>query len=70
MKQTNKLLKQLATYSSVAAAVVGVNDYAKAELVGYDVNPDSILINPIDTASFYTFNINNLNIIVVVNFSF
>ncbi|NQY08561.1 MAG: T9SS type A sorting domain-containing protein [Flavobacteriales bacterium] len=59
MKNTNELLKKIATYSSVIGAVVGVNQYANAELVGYNLDPDSTRFNPADTAGYFVININN-----------
>jgi len=59
MNKTNKLIQQLATYSSVASVVIAINTNTQAELVGYDVDPDSTRFNPQDTAGFYFININN-----------
>jgi len=59
MKKTDDILKRLATYSGVAGAIIGVTPTAQAELVGYDVDPDSLLLNPQDTAGYYLININN-----------
>ncbi|NQY67129.1 MAG: T9SS type A sorting domain-containing protein [Flavobacteriales bacterium] len=59
MKKTNDLKKQLTSYSMVACAVMGVAPTANAELVGYDVDPDSTWFNPQDTG-WYAININNV----------
>jgi len=59
MKQTNNIISKLASYSVAAAAVMAANP-ASAELIGYDVDPDSTHGYPGDTTNYYTFNINNV----------
>ena len=59
MKKTDNTIKKLAAYSAVAATVMGVSPQANAEVVGYDVDPDSMHILPDDTAKYYFININN-----------
>ncbi|NQY10938.1 MAG: T9SS type A sorting domain-containing protein [Flavobacteriales bacterium] len=56
MKKIDNKLSKLATYSAAAAAVFGAANPASAELIGYDMDPDSLI--SLDTAGFTTFVIN------------
>ncbi|NQY68252.1 MAG: T9SS type A sorting domain-containing protein [Flavobacteriales bacterium] len=59
MKTNKEILKKLASYSTVAGAVIGVNTNVDAALVVYNLDPDSSLFNPQDTAIFFEINLNN-----------
>jgi len=62
MKKTDKTIKKLAAYSTAAIAVLATTPEANAELIGYDVNPDSVILFPQDTGNimYYIINMNNV----------
>ena len=72
MNTRNKLLTKIAAYSTATTAFIGFAPSANAELVGYDMDPDSTRVNSIDTAGFFQININDrgAECDIYVDFSF
>ena len=72
MNTRNKLLTKIAAYSTATTAFIGFAPSANAELVGYDMDPDSTRGNSIDTAGFFQININDrgAECDIYVDFSF